>query len=76
MLVAQQTGDCIVRVDDAHTALRQPCVLLRGTGVPKPVEGQTSVRALIADLIPVAVDEQLQSIDSAVGRHTSGTSSL
>lgn len=58
-LVAQQTGDCIVRVDDAHDVLRQPCVLLRDVGVPKPMEGQTAVGILVADPVAVAVDEQL-----------------
>ena len=46
-------------VNGAHAVLRQPCVLLRGIGVPKSVEGQTAVGALVADLISVAVDEQL-----------------
>ena len=58
-----------MRVDDAHAVLRQPCVLLRGVGVPKPVEGQTAVGALVADLIAVAVYEQLQGVDGVVGRN-------
>ena len=31
------------------------------------MEGQTAVRALVADLVAVAVDEQLQGVDGAVG---------
>ena len=41
---------------------RQPCVLLRGIGVPKPVEGQTAVRALVADLVAMTIDKQLQEM--------------
>ena len=66
--MVQQTGDCIVRVNGAHAALRQPYVLLCGIGVPKPMEGQTAVGALVADLISVAVDEQLQGVDGG-GEH-------
>ena len=56
-------------VQIAHTAVYQFPILLRGIGVPEPVEGQGLALVGVLDGSPIRHDKKLKTVDSPIRGH-------
>ena len=58
-----------MRIQFAHTTVYQFLILLRGIGVPKPVEGQRMALVGVLDGSPIRHDEKLKAVDGPICGH-------
>ena len=58
-----------MRIQFAHATVYQFLILLRGIGVPKPVESQRMALVGALDSSPIRHDEKLKPIDGPIRGH-------
>ena len=58
-----------MRIQFAHTTVYQFLILLRGIGVPQPVEGKRMALVGVLDGSTIRHDEKLKTVDGPIRRH-------